>query len=319
MGGIETYVRRLYPAILEARPDLRVSVFVNEHGRDLLLGEDWAGDVELVTHRFLGRRGTRAITETALLGPVADRRGCDIVHSVALTAPFRVRATNVVTIADVTWLRERGSVPLHTRLLWSGLVTPVARRADRIITLSRAARTEISEDLRVPETQIDVVPLGPGAESSAVPTDERELRSRLGLGDGPIVLAVSALLAHKNVGALVEALPEIRKAVPDAVLVVPGNRTPLADQLSDRAAHPRPEGRSDPSRVGEPGRPRRALCRCRLLCLPLAPRGLRPAGARGDAPRSCRSRARTGRQFRRLPAMPRSPSTPAVRARSPVR
>ena len=253
MGGIETYVRRLYPAILEARPDLRVSVFVNQHGRDLLLGEDWAGDVELVTHRFLGRRGTRAITETALLGPVADRRGCDIVHSVALTAPFRVRATNVVTIADVTWLRERGSVPLHTRLLWSGLVTPVARRADRIITLSRAARTEISEDLRVPETQIDVVPLGPGAESSADPTDERELRRRLGLGDGPIVLAVSALLAHKNVGALIEALPEIRKAVPDAVLVVPGNRTPLADQLRDRAAALGLDDALDPSRVGEPG------------------------------------------------------------------
>ena len=87
---------------------------------------------------------------------------------------------------------------------------PAARRADRIITLSRAARTEIAEDLRVPETQIDVVPLGPGAESAADPTPEPELRRRLGLGDGPIVLAVSALLAHKNVGALVEALPEIR-------------------------------------------------------------------------------------------------------------
>ncbi len=88
----------------------------------------------------------------------------------------------------------------------------------------------------MPETQIDVVPLGPGAEPTADLTGERELRRRLGLGDGPIVLAVSALLAHKNVGALVEALPEIRKAVPDAVLVVPGNRTPLADQLKDRAA-----------------------------------------------------------------------------------
>src|SRR5215207_8559033 len=143
MGGIETYVRRLYPAILDARPDLRVSVFVNEMGRDLLLAEDWTGNVELVMHRFLGRRRARAITETALLGAVADRRGCDVLHSVALTAPVRTRAANVVTIADVTWLRQRGSVPALTRLLWRGLVVPVARRADRIIAHSRAARSEI--------------------------------------------------------------------------------------------------------------------------------------------------------------------------------
>jgi len=235
MGGIETYVRRLYPAILDARPNLRVSVFVNEMGRDLLLAEDWTGSVELVMHRFLGRRGTRAITETALLGAVADRRGCDVLHSVALTAPFRTRAANVVTIADVTWLRQRGSVPALTRLLWRGLVVPVARRADRIIAHSRAARSEISEDLRVPESRIDVVPHGPGSEPVSEPTPEPEVRRRLGLGEGPIVLAVSALLSHKNVGALIEALPEIQRAAPTAVLVVPGNRTPLANHLTDRA------------------------------------------------------------------------------------
>lgn len=235
MGGIETYVRRLYPAILEARPDLRVSVFVNELGRELLAAEDWSDGVQLVTHRFLGRRGTRAITETTLLGLLADRRGCDVLHSVALTAPFRTRATNVVTIGDVTWLRHRGSVPLHTRLLWGGLVAPVARRADRIIAYSRAARGEISEDLRIPERRIDVVPLGPGAEPVEQATPEAELRSRFGLGAGPIVLAVSPLLPHKNVGTLVEALPLIRRTVPDAVLVVTGHRTSLDAALVGEA------------------------------------------------------------------------------------
>lgn len=235
MGGLETYVRRLYPAILEARPGLQVSVFVNELGRDLLRAEAWSDAVDLVTHPFLGRRGTRAITETTLLGLLADRRGCEVLHSVALTAPFRTRAANVVTIADVTWLRQRGSVPTYTRLLWRGLVAPVARRADRIITLSRSAQKEISEDLRVPAERVDVVPLGPGAEPVAEPTPEHELRERLGLGAGPIVLAVSALLAHKNVGALIEALPEIRRATPDVVLVVPANPTPLAEELVARA------------------------------------------------------------------------------------
>jgi alpha-1,3-rhamnosyl/mannosyltransferase len=55
------------------------------------------------------------------------------------------------------------------------------------------------------------------------------------VGSGPIVLAVSALLAHKNVRTLVEALPEIRRAVPDAVAVVPANPTPLGEELTARA------------------------------------------------------------------------------------
>jgi glycosyltransferase involved in cell wall biosynthesis len=235
MGGSETYVRRLYPAIREVRPDLRISVFVNGLGRELLAGEPWTEGVRLVTHPLLGRRGTRAVTEAILLGPLADRRGCDVVHSVALTAPLRLQAAGVVTIADVTWLRQARAVPLHTRLLWRTLVFPAARRADRVIAHSHAARTEIAEDLRVPEVRIDVVPHGPGAETREEPTPERELRMRLGLGDGPIVLAVSALLAHKNVGALVEALTEIRRVVPDATAVVPANPTPLGAELASRA------------------------------------------------------------------------------------
>lgn len=234
MGGIETYVRRLYPAMLEARPDLRISIFVNELGRALLAGEPWSDAVELVTHPLLGRRGVRALTEALLLGRLADRHGCELLHSVALTAPLRMRAASVVTIADVTWLRHAGSVPLSTRLLWRTLVFPAARRADRLITLSRAAQREISEDLDVSESAIDVIPLGPGAEPSD-PTPEPELRRLLGLGSGPVLLAVSAFLAHKNVGALVEALPAIREAAPEAVLVVPGNRTPLTDTVRDRA------------------------------------------------------------------------------------
>jgi glycosyltransferase involved in cell wall biosynthesis len=55
------------------------------------------------------------------------------------------------------------------------------------------------------------------------------------LGAGPLVLAVSALLAHKNVGAVVEALPEIRRAVPGATVVVPANPTPLGEELVARA------------------------------------------------------------------------------------
>jgi glycosyltransferase involved in cell wall biosynthesis len=235
MGGIETYVRRLYPAIAEARPDLRISMFVNDSGRELISAEPWASAVELVSHPMLGRRGTRALTESALLGAIADHRGCDVLHSVALTAPWRSRAASVVGIADVTWLKHAGSVPRLTRLLWRTLVVPAARRADRVIAHSESARGEIAETLGISASRIDVVPHGPGGEICADPTPPDELRARLGLEEGPVILAVSAFLAHKNVERLVEAMPIIRTAIPNAVLVLPGSWTPLRDSVATRA------------------------------------------------------------------------------------
>ena len=236
MGGIETYVKRLVPAMLETRPALELELFVNEHGRDLLASEAWADSVELVTHPLLGRPYTRALSELTVLGAIASRRGLDVLHSVALTAPLRTRPASILTIADVTWIRQPDPAEARTARLWRLIVPPVARRADRVIAHSDAARWEIAEDLGVPLERIDVIPHGPGFEGGE-PTQEREIRIRLGLGDGPIVLAVSALKEHKNVGRLVEAMVAVRRAVPDAVLVVPANPAPLLEELQRRAAH----------------------------------------------------------------------------------
>jgi glycosyltransferase involved in cell wall biosynthesis len=75
--------------------------------------------------------------------------------------------------------------------------------------------------------KIDVVPEGPGLEAAADPTPEAELRARLGVGDAPLVLSLSARRRHKNLHRLVEAMVR----VPDAVLVLPGYPAPLDDDL----------------------------------------------------------------------------------------
>jgi glycosyltransferase involved in cell wall biosynthesis len=221
------------PALLDERPDLHISVFVNEHGRRLLAGEQWGSSVELVVHPLLGRAYTRALTETTLLGWLASRRGLDVLHSVALTAPLRTRPANVVTIADVTWLRAPDPAMRLTAMIWRVLVPRVARRADRLIVISEATRREVIEDFGVPAERIDVVPLGPGPPPRGEPTPEPEMRERLGLGDRDFVLAVSALKLHKNVGTLLAALREVRETH-DVALVVPGNRTHHYEELVRR-------------------------------------------------------------------------------------
>ena len=234
MGGVETYARRLLGALLEARPGLELVIFVNEAGRRELAAEPWAASATFVTHRLIGRRGVRALGETFLLGPLAYRRRVDVLHSLAMTSPLLPASPSVVTVPDVTWLRVPGAVPPTTKRLWQTLVIPAARRAQRLIAHSRSARAEIAEDFGIEPSRIDVVPHGPG-RTTAAPTAEPELRARLSLGDGPVVLSVSALLAHKNLPPLLDAMAIVRRGVPGASLVVPANRTPLQAQLEAQA------------------------------------------------------------------------------------
>src|SRR5207245_1853656 len=128
-GGIATYVRELVPALLEIRPELRVVVFAAGSGRELLAAEAWAGAVELVDHPLANRPYARALSEVALVGRLASQRRLDVLHSVALLGPLRTTARSVVTVADVTWLREPDSIDRTTRLVWRTLVPLAVRRA----------------------------------------------------------------------------------------------------------------------------------------------------------------------------------------------
>jgi len=74
MGGLETYVKQLLPAMLESRPGLRMSVFVTPAGRECLAGEAWVEQVDLVTHRLVGIPYGKAAAELTVVGVLATRR-----------------------------------------------------------------------------------------------------------------------------------------------------------------------------------------------------------------------------------------------------
>jgi glycosyltransferase involved in cell wall biosynthesis len=235
MGGLDSYVRALVPELVRLAPEVRFMVFCSPGGREYLAGLGWNEQVELVTHPLLGRRGLKALGELTLLGALAGRR-VDLLHSVALTAPLRTRAVNVVTLADVTWIVAPDPGEAWTVRLWRLVVPPVARRADRVIVLAEAGATHVAQYLRVPVEKIDVIPLAAGVRHPTAPTPAADLRSRLGLGDGPIVLTVSAKKVHKNLERLVRAMVAVAERWPDATLVMPGNPTAHERELRELAA-----------------------------------------------------------------------------------
>jgi glycosyltransferase involved in cell wall biosynthesis len=234
MGGIETYLRELVPAMARLAPGTSFLVYCSPGGQRYLEEQGWAG-APLVTHPLLGRRYTKALTELSVLGHLAGRQ-VDLLHSLAMTAPLRTRAVNVVTLADVTWIVAPDPGEAGTVRLWRVVVPPVSRRADRVIVHSEAAAEHVVKYLRVPRERIDVIPHGQGVIETASPTPEAQLRSRLKLRDGPVILTVSAKKVNKNLVRLIRAMPAVLERRPNAMLVLPGNPTSHERELRKLAA-----------------------------------------------------------------------------------
>lgn len=232
MGGVETYLRELCRELLRRGDAPRLTVYLNAEGHAKLSGEDWAAAAELVALPRLGRPGLRSVTELTVLGPMADRRGADVIHSVAMTGPLASHAKRVVTIPDTVWITHPEDTFTHR--LWRREVPIVVRRAHEVIAISHAAGDEVRDRLGVPAGRLHAIPLGYGTPSAGEITGEAELRARLGLGDGPIVLNVGQKKPHRNLERLVEAFAAAD--VPGAVLVLPGPPNPEGEAAVRAAA-----------------------------------------------------------------------------------
>ncbi|MDO9353471.1 MAG: glycosyltransferase family 1 protein [Solirubrobacteraceae bacterium] len=223
MGGLETYLRELSRALLQRLDAPRLTLLLTPQGHEKLSGEDWASEATLVPYPRLGRNGLRAFSELGLFGPVADLRRADVIHSIALTGPLYSRAARVLTVADVTWITHPGTNESSaTHKLWRAVVPKVAARSDEVITISQAAARDVTTHLGVPADRLTTTLLAGTPLARATPTPPAQLRERLGLGDGPIVLNVGQKGDHRNLDRLVRSMVAVREAVPGAQLIMPG-------------------------------------------------------------------------------------------------
>jgi glycosyltransferase involved in cell wall biosynthesis len=226
-GGLEIYARNLVPALERADGRLRLTVFAAHEAVRELEREGWQAD--LVALDVDPRSRVRGVIAEQLTLPRLVRRSKpDLLHNLLNTAPVLPFVPQVTTIHDLIY---RIVPETHAGLRAWGLrlIVPLgARRSTRIVAVSQATASDVTRMLGVPADRVDVAPNGPGSPPGPA-TDEAEIRRELGLGDEPIVLAVSARRPHKNLGRLVEAMQGI-----DAVLVMPGYRTAFEDELRSR-------------------------------------------------------------------------------------
>jgi glycosyltransferase involved in cell wall biosynthesis len=224
-GGMEVAARELISALRGEAPGVRFTAFVCEEAA----GEDLGVETVVVPVRAT-RRVEWVRGEQQLLPRLARRAGCDLVHSLASTAPAHGRFARVTTIHDLNYL----VVPdahFGVRALGMRVLVPLAARtAHRVIADSEATRADLVDRLHVAPDRIDVVPLGLGRPARSEPTPAAELRDRLDLHGRSVVLSLSAKRPHKNLRGLLDAqarIPPERRPV----LVLPGYATPHEAEL----------------------------------------------------------------------------------------
>jgi glycosyltransferase involved in cell wall biosynthesis len=112
------------------------------------------------------------------------------------------------------------------------LVPLAVRRSHRVITDSQASKRDLVGLLGAKPELVDVVPLGLGTTLRVDPAPEDVIRRRLGLGDRPVLLSLSAKRPHKNLVALLEALALMPHR---PILVLAGYPTAFEQTLRARA------------------------------------------------------------------------------------
>jgi glycosyltransferase involved in cell wall biosynthesis len=232
-GGMEVYASELIPELVAAAPEHRFTAFVS---REAAAAEGPWRELDgcVVVPVSSSSRLARVRGEQQLLPPLARRAGVDLVHSLASTAPAWGRFCRVTTIHDLIYRLVPEAHPGLLSLGMRVLVPLAARRSDRIIVDAASTRDDLQRLLGVAPDRVDVVPLGLGRTPQTAPLPEADLRRRLDAGDRPIVLSVSAKLAHKNLIRLISALATI-PAAERPLLVLPGYPTPHEQELRERA------------------------------------------------------------------------------------
>ena len=188
----------------------------------------------LMTHPLFGIRGIRALSESLYWTPwhggaavTAAQRCLDGADSPAHPLGGDGCGRDVAARA---WRRAPADADAVEVARDPGRTTRSAADSDLRVRPGRD-RTRLPR----PADRIDVIPLGPGTASAVEPTAEPELRARFGLGPGPrFWRSPRSSRTRTSAGSSRRCRPS-GPSRPDTVLVLPGNRTPLQDDVRERA------------------------------------------------------------------------------------
>ena len=159
-------------------------------------------------------------------------------HFALYTLPMLHTLRNVPLLTHFhgPWANEgvvEGAGPLATRgKKW--VEQRVYGRSRHFIVLSRAFRDVLAQEYGIAHERISIVPGGVECARFSKAGSQREARMQLNLPlDRPIVFTVRRLAPRMGLPALLESIVEVRKRVPEVLVLIAG-KGPQAEELAAR-------------------------------------------------------------------------------------
>ena len=159
---------------------------------------------------------------------VSRRLGADLAHVPYFAPPMQPRVPLVVTIHDLIPLLLPEYADSRAVRSYMRLVSACARRADMVLTDSKASAKDIQRLLHIPEERLRITYLAAEPTYRPLPLSERQVvLDRLGI-TGRYLLYLGGFDCRKNVIGLLHAFAQARKKLPAVTLAV-GGRLPAHD------------------------------------------------------------------------------------------
>jgi glycosyltransferase involved in cell wall biosynthesis len=184
------------------------------------LGCDFEDDgIRVIRVETDGRFDLRSIGRVA--GLVAKERP-DVLHT-HLPRADMAGACRRLLDRSVPWVCSVHDIHDNS---WSGrwtlpLFNFIWRRADRVIAISHAVKDWLVKERAVPDEKVSVIHYG--IESEPFSRAQADLRREWGLENKTIIGAIGRLEPRKGHDCLIRSMPEIKRANPEAVLVIAGH------------------------------------------------------------------------------------------------
>ena len=213
-GGIVRYTVDLAEA-LTRRDDVELHLAVTPGAAAHFCGS-------VPAERLHRMRGTptvlRSLLERSGMVPGVRELDFDVVHGVKHIVPRRARgATVVLTVHDMLLLDRPADFRPAKRFLLRRPYLGSIRDADVLLCVSRATDARVRGYLSSVHDRTRVVP--PAVSGSLVDADEAPVDA---LAGRRFALVVGDASARKNLRLAVDTWPDVRAAVPEAVLAVVG-------------------------------------------------------------------------------------------------
>ena len=228
--GIGTYVRGLIGALARIDQDAQYRLLAPRAQRELL--PDLPDNFDWVDEDSPGY----SLREQLAFGRTLQRLAPDLFHSPHYVLPARTPARVVVTIHDLIHLVHPEFLPNRLALPYARwMLQRAARRASRILTVSRATAADLGRRLAIPSSRIEVIANGVDDRFRAPLSAETVSRELAAVGVAPgYFLFVGNPKPHKNLALLLEAFARFEAPASRLVLAGGSEKRSAAGGSGDR-------------------------------------------------------------------------------------